>query len=106
MLKKILLLSLVSTTLINTASANEDLASNSEFIELMECINNSPINKTSINGVSLNQAVLVSVLQKPTKQKSASLDGIDIDYSGVYQMIVKHCPNELNKVKQLMVKTQ
>ena len=104
MIKKTFLSSLCSAVLINSAGAAEASKSNNQFIELMECMENTPFDKTSIKDVSLQQIVLISVLENLTNQKAPSIKGVDVDYSNVYQLIEKHCPNELNELKQLEIK--
>lgn len=51
-------------------------------------------------GVSYKQIVLNSVLENLTKQKLPSVSGLEVDYSKVYELVVKRCPKELEIVKK------
>lgn len=104
MLKKVFLSSLFSAVLITSAGASETLKSNNQFIDLMECMKNAPFDKTSIKGANLQQVVLISVLENLTNQKAPSIEELDVDYSNVHQLVEKHCPKELDELKQLIVK--
>ena len=104
MFKKVFLSWMFSAVLISSAGATEASKSNNQFLDLVECMKNAPIDKTSIKGVSHQQIVLISVLENLTNQKVPAIDGIDIDYSKVYELVVKHCPNELNVLNQFVDK--
>ena len=66
-------------------------------------MDNAPIDKTPFSGISLQQIVLISVLEKLTQQKAPSIEGVDVDYSSEYQLVGEYCPNELNVLKKLAV---
>jgi hypothetical protein len=102
MFKKVLLISsFVGLVFANPSIATEDTIPDNVFINLMECMENAPLDQENYKGVSYKQIVLNSVLENLTKQKLPSVSGLEVDYSKVYELVVKYCPKELEIVKKI-----
>lgn len=100
MLKKRLFLSLLAMTAVSSANSAEQLPSQNEFIDLMKCMDSAPVTKTTYKGIGFQQVVMYCVLNSVNQQKQPSIEDLKVDYSKIYQLVVKYCPKELGKIKQ------
>jgi hypothetical protein len=101
MFKKVLLVSsFFGLVFANPSIAIEDTIADNVFINLLKCMENAPLDQEDYKGVSYQQIVLNSVLENLTKQKIPSVSGLEVDYSKVYELVVKYCPKELEVVKK------
>ena len=90
----------VSLVFANSSVATEKPVSENLFQNVIKCMENTPLAQKDYQGVSYQQIVLTSVLENLTKDKASTVSGLNVDYSEVYQSIVKHCPEELEAVKK------
>ena len=103
--KYLVVISITVLLLSNIVKAENDLIPENNFKKILKCMESVPLDAEKYKGIGSQQVVLLSVLEHITHKK-ASIKGLNIDYSEIYDLVQSNCPKELEILKKLSVQKE